>query len=207
VGALRPLRGGSEVVVAEVLQPPLDTSGFARRECPACGAHFKVRWNRREERAVATSLTGRVEHLNPSEAAATAPERHCPYCGVRDGAEAWWTEGQLRWLDGEARALERELRWLRMRLPIERLGDNPRPTYVPLSPRRRHRGPSVLDDPDDLVPVPLPCCGEELKVSAAWPGPIRCPWCGFVHARAWRRDVARELATLRSWAAARRGPR
>jgi hypothetical protein len=51
-----------------------------------------------------------------------------------------------------------------------------------------------------MIRIPLPCCGEEEKVSGGWIGPVRCHYCGLVHARDLTRDVGRELALLREWA-------
>jgi len=95
-----------------------------------------------------------------------------------------------------------EVRWRRLRAPFERLGAKPRPTYVPVQPSERSTA-APRDLPDDLVPVPLPCCGEEEKVSRGWVGPVRCHYCGFVQARELGRDIGMEIALLREWATER----
>jgi len=244
-------------VLGHDLQLPLDTAGYSRRACPHCKAGFKVRVSRRDARVVAAALARRVVHLNASEARPGDVPRHCPYCGARADAEAFWTEEHRAWLDREASSFERELRWRRLRAPLDHLAQtrlspssllavvvqrrvrgisglaalraaspqpggserrspqppqrgfgkgrnpiqNPRPTYVPVTPRPRRPDPLRDDGQDqDLTGVPLPCCGEEVKVSDGWSGPVRCHFCGMVHTRAVSRDIGLELALLREWA-------
>ncbi len=68
-------------------------------------------------------------------------------------------------------------------MPLQRLADNPRPTYLPLLPAApRRRG--AREPRDDLVLAALPCCGEEVKVAPGWAGALRCPRCGALHAGA-----------------------
>jgi hypothetical protein len=207
--ALRRSRDGRGVLIApernevarvteEPFELPADVAGFSRRECPRCHAHFKLRASRRDARALALALVARVDHLNGEGEAPRGVVRHCPYCGARADPDAWWTLEQRRWLEQQARRLAGELRWRRLRAPLERLGDNPHPTYIPVLPAAAAADVPRLDL-DDLVAVPLPCCGEEVKVSDAWIGPIRCHFCGLVHARDVRRDIGNELAFLRDW--------
>ncbi len=188
-------------VLGDDLQLPLDAAGYSRRACPHCKAEFKVRVSRRDARVLAAALVRRVVHLNASEARPGDVPRHCPYCGAGADAEAFWTEEHRAWFDREASSLERELRWRRLRAPLDRLAQNPRPTYVPVTPRPRRPAPLRDDGQDqDLTGVPLPCCGEEVKVSDGWSGPVRCHFCGMVHTRAVSRDIGLELALLREWA-------
>lgn len=184
-------------MLGEELRLPLDAAGYSRRACPRCEAEFKVRWTRRDAHALAAALAIRVDHLNGAEAT-PGLTRHCPYCGATGPPELWWTLAQHRWLEARAADLRDELRWRTLRVPLDALRENPRPTYVPVVPRRR-RSPTAADDPDELEPVPLPCCGEEVKVSRGWIGPVRCHFCGFVHARSAARDIGLELAALREW--------
>src|SRR6266487_3807041 len=97
-------------VLGHDLQLPLDTAGYSRRACPHCKAGFKVRVSRRDARVVAAALARRVVHLNASEARPGDVPRHCPYCGARADAEAFWTEEHRAWVDREASSFERELR-------------------------------------------------------------------------------------------------
>jgi hypothetical protein len=152
--------------------------------------------SRRDERVVAHAIAARAGVTDFG--GAPPPPRHCPYCGEADEAEAFWTDELLGWADAQARRLSNDVRRRRLRAPLARA--DARPTYVPLDPV--DRAPALpLDPPDDLVAVPLPCCGEEEKVSGAWIGPVRCHYCGFVHARDLGRDIGLELALLRDWAA------
>ena len=198
----RPSWRGGDIVTCEELGLPVDAAGFSPRECPRCGAPFRARRSPRDARVIAAALARRIEHLNPDEAGSHPPARHCPYCGARASAEAWWTADQHAWFAVAARDLARELQWRRLITPLEHLGENPRPTYVVVAPRPAIR-PAPRVGEDDLNAIPLPCCGEELKVSGDWTGPVRCHYCGFVHARGISRDAALELAQLRTWMARR----
>ncbi len=180
-------------------QLPLDESGFSPRECPRCGGAFQVRWGRRDARALAATLSGRLDHLNRAEAGPEVTLRHCPYCAATAAADAWWTALQRHWFEARVQELTRELRWRRLRVPLETLAENPRPTYVPVPPEPRATPLPMPADVDGLVGVPLPCCGEEVRISERWTGPVWCHYCGFVHARTATRDAWRELAQLREW--------
>jgi hypothetical protein len=176
---------------------PLDGAGFSRRECPRCKAHFKIRWSEREAAVLAAALTRRVHHLNPGEAS-NRPIRFCPYCACSASAEAFYTPEAARHLDDQARRLEAAVTWHRLRVPHERLAENPNVTYVTVEP---DAAPAVpVDRGDDLLRIALPCCGEEHAVTDAWLGPLRCHLCGTAHLRAGPRDVGLEMALLRQWA-------
>jgi hypothetical protein len=181
----------------EEIDLPQDRAGYARRACPRCRADFKVRASRRDERVLAFAMARRVNAFEAGEAVHPPPPRHCPYCGARDVAEAFWTREQHSWVEAQARGVSEEVRWRRLCAPLDRLAENPRLTYVPIPPGTRVPAPT-RDDVDALRAMPLPCCGEEEKVSGRWIGPVRCHYCGFVHARDLERDIGLELALLRS---------
>jgi hypothetical protein len=183
--------------MVDELRLQLDEEGLSRRACPRCGGHFHVRWSRREARLLAHALALRVDHLNAAEAD-DGPPRHCPYCGLVASPQVWWLPDQVGWIDAQAQQLHAEVRWRRMKPPLDRLATGPLPTYLPLQPGS-HELPPLTHAPADLDPVPLPCCGEEIRVSPGWGGPVRCHLCGFVHARAAVRDIGLELALLRDW--------
>jgi hypothetical protein len=184
-------------------QLPLDASGFSLRRCPRCDSAFKVRRTVRDAGVLASALAGRIHHLNGTEADAAPVTRHCPYCGTTAPAESWWTEGQRRWFGAQARSLAEEIRWRWLQLPFELLGQNPRPTYVTVPPNLALEAEPDEELEGELTTVPLPCCGEEIRVTEAWVAPVRCHFCGLVHARRAVRDAWVELAQLRSWATPR----
>lgn len=184
------------------LQLPVDTAGFSARECPRCHVPFKTRWSRRDERVLAAALVGRLHHLNAGEVDPDGSLRHCPYCGSTAAPALWWTAEQRQWLEAQARDLDQELRWRRLRFPLESLRENPSPTYVAVRPFPEPP-PTLLPDEEEMVHVPLPCCGEECQVAEGWFGPVRCHYCGFVHARAAQRDIGLELAQLTTWMGSR----
>jgi hypothetical protein len=183
-------------------QLPVDAAGFSPRECPRCRVGFKTRWSRRDAGVLAAALVGRLQHLNPAEADLGGSLRHCPYCGSTAPPAQWWTAELRQWFEAQARDLDQELRWRRLRVPLAGLGENPRPTHLTVPPRP-DAPPIVRTDDEELVRVPLPCCGEECQVSDGWIGPVRCHFCGFVHARATQRDIGLELAQLTSWSGSR----
>jgi hypothetical protein len=113
--------------------------------------------------------------------------------------DAWWTEDQRRWLDEWSDALDEELRWRQLSVPLEQLSQNPYPTYVPVRP---DGAPALRPEPDDLVVVPVPCCGTEQKVVEGWEGAIQCHRCGASYSMSGgERNIGEELNRLREWAA------
>jgi hypothetical protein len=178
------------------LRVPLDSEGFSRRECPRCGAHFKLRWSSQEASLLAAALTRRYPH---DEQPPACERRHCPYCAAAAAADEFFTDDVQRRLDLEASKVERAVRQRRLAVPAEWLAANPRAT-APREGRDAPRLPLRPDPDDDLLCVALPCCGDEQKVSEAWVGPIRCHRCGIAHLRAGPRDIGVELALLREWA-------
>jgi ribosomal protein S27AE len=176
---------------------PVDSSGFTRRECPQCHANFKIRCTEEDARVLAAALSGRVAHLNVDENALPLVVRHCPYCGSTALPDAWWTEDQRRWIEEWSMALAEELRWRRLSAPLERLSDNPYPTYLPVRP---DGPPELRHDPDDLMAVPVPCCGTEQKIVEGWEGAIQCHRCGASYSiAALERNIGEELNRLRDW--------
>jgi hypothetical protein len=178
------------------LHLPHDRAGYTRRACPRCRAGFKTRATRRDASVLAFAIARRVEAADAG-AALHPPERHCPYCGATEEPEAFWTAEQVAWVDALARGVAEEIRWHALRAPLARLAENPRPTYVAVAPRRPPRPPR--EAVAALRTLPLPCCGEEEQVSHGWIGPLRCHYCGYVHALDLARDIGLELALLRSW--------
>lgn len=177
---------------------PLDGAGFSLRLCPDCGTEFKVRATPRDGPALASALAAHLPQMDRGELGSDLGIRHCPYCRADEPADAWWTAGQRRWIERQAHRLADEIRWRWMQLPFERLGQNPRPTYVSFAPAAVP-SPLAEESREHLVAFPLPCCGEELLVSDRWSAAIRCHYCGFVHARDTVGDVGLELAQLRAW--------
>ena len=124
--------------------------------------------------------------------------RTCPYCAARAPADEFLTDDVKRHLDGVARRLEAEVRAHRTAIPEAWAKENPRALRPPPPAGSSRRAPR-REQPDDLLPIALPCCGDEQKVSDAWLGPIRCHRCGIAHLRAGPRDIGLEMALLRQW--------
>jgi hypothetical protein len=185
----------------EELRLPLDATGFSRRECPRCRAHFKVRWTERESTILAAALARRVAHAGP------APDpggpRFCPYCAAEAPAEEFYTQASKERVDAEARRVDAEVRWHRLHLPAEWGAPGPRASAPPPVLSIDPPPWAALEAADDLLRIQLPCCGEEQKVTDAWLGPIRCHLCGTAHLRAGPRDIGLEMALLRQWAGER----
>ncbi len=191
------------MVVTE-MQLPADVVGFSLRICPRCSSEFKVRATHRDGLVLVSAFAEHVPTMNRAELDAGAVLRHCPYCGTTHPAQAWWTAAQRTWIEQQARSLGQEIRWRWMQLPFDLLGQNPRPTYVSVPPSAAPTS-EPEEAGDELIAVPLPCCGEEIQVTDGWIAPVRCHYCGLVHARRIARDFGLELAQLRA-RAARRAP-
>lgn len=162
----------------ELLTLPADASGFVRRECPSCYRLFKV------QAAYIGSLVlervlGKVSHQNGDELKASALTRHCPYCGARATEECWFTAEQRNWLDKRAETFGLELRYEQLAHVERTLAVNPSPTFLPVRPALPDC--RLRPEPDDMRAVPLLCCGEEIKLSENWLGPVRCFLCGTEH--------------------------
>lgn len=146
-----------------------DSSGFVRRACPVCGRHFKVSAVG-ESSLLLSAFTGSITHANGAEVRVPG-HRRCAYCGHQAAAEAFLTGPQRRWLEQCAHRLDVEVQVVRMRaldphsaLSIQDLpadGDEARPV-----------------EPDDMLQMPLFCCGEQLKLKADWVDEYFCPHCG-----------------------------
>jgi len=59
------------------------------------------------------------------------------------------------------------------------LSQNPRPTFVAVAPEALPEG--MPDEPEDLRPLYLVCCADEVKALWDWDGPFYCPRCGAHH--------------------------
>ena len=134
---------------------PTDSSGFLRRECPACEREFK--W-----------FAGDTEQRPPDF---LDPENyHCPYCGTPADTNSWWTPAQLEYAEALSvgpisRQLASELR--------RDFGKS-----VKFTPAN-NEVPDTLVDPDDMIMIEPPCHPfEPLKVSEEWSDPLHCLVCG-----------------------------
>jgi hypothetical protein len=162
----------------ESLVLPADISGFVRRECPTCHRLFKVRAAHLGGLVLARVL-GKITHQNGHELEVKGSTRHCPYCGARAGEEAWFTAEQRNWLDKRAETFALELRYEQLAHVERTLGVNPNPTFLPVRPAMPEC--RLRPEADDMRAVPLLCCGEEVKLSESWPGPVHCFLCGTEH--------------------------
>jgi len=164
---------------AERLALAIDRQGFLRRECPSCHRLFKVRATGLEGRAALRRLLAPVSCENLHEAAWPPASRHCPYCGGAAGDDQWFTAEQRAFLDERGQTLGQEVRYEQLAHVLRTLAQNPGPTFLPVRPERCERRPPA--EPDDMRLVSLFCCGEELKISETWQGPVRCFLCGTEH--------------------------
>lgn len=132
---------------------PLDTDGFLRRECEACGREFK--WFQTE------AGEGEPE---PEE------DYFCPYCRNREGN--WLTEDQREYATakaGEAAAKE-------LRSGLEG-SSRSRGFGIDITVDGPTAGP--LREPNDMRRVDPSCHPKEpLKVLDGWNGEVHCLICG-----------------------------
>ena len=178
----------------ERVELPSDPSGFVRRECPGCHRTFKVRASRLDQGLVLQRVVGKVSHENAHEALCALEQRCCPYCGAGALDDAWFTAEQRAWLDKRAETLLLEVRYEQLAHVERTLADNPSPTFLPVRPEMPDC--TLRPERNDMRLVPLLCCGEELKVSESWLGPVRCFFCGREHelgATVIRQRLEREL--------------
>ena len=147
----------------------VDTSGFVRRACPSCGRHFKVK-AQGESSLLLSAFTDTLEHANGIEIRAPG-QRRCAYCGHRAPAQAFLTEAQRGWLDHWAKRLDAEVQVVRLRAldPFSAAWMQPSP---------KEPDQARPSEPDDMLPVALWCCGEQLKLKAGWREAYFCPRCG-----------------------------
>ena len=70
-------------------------------------------------------------------------------------------------------ASHRQMRWV-----AEKLSSASGPSFVSVAPRE----PIPFDtEPDDLIPIYLVCCSEDLKVVPRWKHALYCYRCGARH--------------------------
>lgn len=137
---------------------PLDSDGFARRECPNCEQTFKWRFDEEGE-----------------------PEQHyeqyfCPLCGVPAGTDQWWTTEQVEHM--QALAMPEAMRAVQDSLENMFKGAKGM-TYKRGSGGSDLPTPNALYEPDDMVVVEPPCHPEEpLKVPEDSASPYHCLLCG-----------------------------
>ncbi|MHB1846360.1 MAG: hypothetical protein ACYCWW_16170 [Deltaproteobacteria bacterium] len=163
----------------------MQTAGFAlekpvfwRRRCPACARAFRLRPSRTAQAALALEILRRAPHANADEIGARATAGGsclCPYCGRRGPLEHFLGQGQEALFDRAAEWLGAELRFEQLRFAEQHLAENPFVTFVPVAPD----SPSLRapEEPRDLAPVPLLCCGEQLEIERDFQGDLSCPYC------------------------------
>lgn len=148
----------------------VDASGFVRRACPSCGRHFKLIAGG-ESSLFLSAFTGSLTHANDNEIRAPG-QRRCAYCGYQGRAEDFLTEPQRRWIQQCARRLDVEVQIVRLR------------ALDPHSAVSIQEVPADDDDetqacePDDMLQVPMWCCGARLKLKPGWNENYYCPHCG-----------------------------
>jgi hypothetical protein len=163
----------------ELLTLPQDPAGFVRRECPSCHRLFKIGASRALGALVLARVIGKVAHENGHESRPSNETRFCPYCGSRATEDCWFTAEQRAWLDKRAETFGLEIRYEQLAHVERTLAENPNPTFLPVRPEMPER--SLGPEHDDMRAVPMLCCGQEIKISEAWPGPVRCFFCGCEH--------------------------
>jgi hypothetical protein len=160
----------------KLLSLPTDSEGFVRRECPSCHREFKSRPFPSDGLALNRYLSRASLHENREELDHAIAGRACLYCGRRAPPEAFLTDDQRKSLDRIADASEADLRHEQLHFVARTLSQNPRPTFVPVAPRKVCL--SMPPEPDDLQPVPLMCCQEDAKGDRRWLDIVYCPRCG-----------------------------
>jgi len=156
-----------------------DASGFVRRECPQCRRAFKTRPSAQDARILQRRLASLFPFENAHESFDDVPHWHCLYCGHRAPGDEWLTSEQQAHVEALARAWANHVRYEQLAYVTRTLSLNPRPTFVTVEPEALP-GP-MSPEPDDLRPIPLVCCGHEVKALWDWDGPLCCPRCGARH--------------------------
>lgn len=123
-----------------LIQYPLDTDGFVRRQCPVCGAQFK--WHDESVNAEA-------------EAIPEPPSYYCPLCGNPASTDEWLTDEQTRFRD---RHVERATYQAVTGELSQMFRNSPGITY---KAGRAPSAPPPLAEPDDMVIVASPCHEHE----------------------------------------------
>ncbi len=158
---------------------PRDSAGFVRRQCPSCQRIFKTRPSPVDARLLQRRLVSLFPFENAHEAFDPVPEWHCLYCGHRAEADAWLVREHSECVEALARAWANHVRYEQLAHISRTLSQNPRPTFVAVTPEPL---PATFPpEAEDLRVVPLVCCGEEVKSLWDWDGPLYCPRCGAHH--------------------------
>jgi hypothetical protein len=131
-----------------------DKDGCVRRRCADCGRHF------------ASSIEQQDEYW-------------CPYCGVQNPWECWFTPAQQRYLDDELAedvltTAYQELEGVLTELALDSDGvieSRPKPGQPPLREQLR-------ESTADLAPVSVPCHPKAgLKLEPGWSAVVWCHLC------------------------------
>lgn len=144
---------------------PLDTHGFLRRACPACGREFK--W-----------LAGETKAEAPS------PEHYfCPYCGISAAPSEWFTLAQQAYIET---AMFDEVLGPSLHDMEESIQQANRSSggFIEISASaeypEKQQAPPVFE-PVDMKQAIFPCHLEEpVKVDEAWRRPVHCLSCGKI---------------------------
>jgi DNA-directed RNA polymerase subunit RPC12/RpoP len=122
-------------------------------------------------------VMARVAHGNALEVPLQSPVRACPYCAHRAPGEGWLWAAFTKELEQLSGLLEEHLRYEQLMHVRRTLGQNPKPTFVPVLPRPLP--PRLRADPlGHFAKVELLCCGAEVKLRPPEGARITCPSCG-----------------------------
>lgn len=158
---------------------PRDASGFVRRQCPSCLRVFKTRPSRFDARILQRRLLVLFPFENPHEGYEPVPTWTCFYCGQRAEADEFLVRDHVAYLEDLAKGLANHVRYEQLAHVTRTLSQNPRPTFVVVAPEELPR--YMSPEPEDLRPIHLVCCVEEVKALWDWDGPFYCPRCGAHH--------------------------
>jgi uncharacterized Zn-finger protein len=145
---------------------PTDNEGFLRRECPYCKRQFKL---------IIQSTDEEVSGDSGSEG--DEKDIYCPYCGQSADRNSFWTEEQVRFM--------RETATQKVVAPmVDEFGDklekmSRKTDFIKFKAERTQtKRPVISPEPDDMIRMRPPCCGEDVKIEEDWEGPIHCVICG-----------------------------
>lgn len=170
----------SEEVTREVcVELPRDASGFVRRQCPQCQRVFKTRPGPVDASVMHRRLASLFPFENAHESFDFVPEWTCLYCGHRAAADEWLTREQHEFIEQLAKAWANHVRYEQLAYVSRTLAQNPRPTFIAVAPEPVPD--TMRPEPDDLRPLFLVCCGEEVKALWDWDAAMHCPRCGAHH--------------------------
>jgi hypothetical protein len=161
------------------IELPQDAAGFVRRQCPKCQRIFKTRPSRFDARVLQRRLLVLFPFENPHEGYEPVPTWTCFYCGHQADADEWLVRDHVAYLESLARGLANHVRYEQLAHVTRTLAQNPRPTFVAVAPEALPE--SMPDEPEDLRPLNLVCCADDVKALWDWDGPFYCPRCGAHH--------------------------